>query len=340
LPDTCKGLQDGIRHGRQDRPDAPWCPAAVGRSDGADLDHSRSRAGSRDHHRLEVGKLHCSAKQFPIRCRPWDACAALESLSRSGEWKGPNPSAGLYFHDVDRAIEAQANRSLRQAGLVASFAACCEPWRSPISWRRCAPKPGWACRSETLQPLIEVEDPVLGTFWSSPARRRWKAARFPVRMNYTVSAQPGRQRAAEMSSVQTRYLGLARPQPVTYRWPLAESAAQGDVADSAPEEALGLEHRTASHRPDRAAPWCHAPRFRLASVLREQQEARCRAQLASWKRPIRDPARVTPSDRDHVVIDPSSRERIAEGRSIDRLGESNDVPRRSPVVSSKLRLST
>src|SRR5450631_4392954 len=60
---------------------------------------------------------------------------------------------------------------------------------------------------ETLQPLIEEfqKTQLMDTlgFSNEPAV---EGRPIPVRMNYTVSSA-GRQRAAEMSSVQTRYLG-------------------------------------------------------------------------------------------------------------------------------------
>jgi len=66
---------------------------------------------------------------------------------------------------------------------------------------------------ETLQPLIEEfqKTQLMDTlgFSNEPAV---EGRPIPVRMNYTVSSA-GRQRAAEMSSVQTRYLG---PCPVNF----------------------------------------------------------------------------------------------------------------------------
>ena len=66
---------------------------------------------------------------------------------------------------------------------------------------------------ETLQPLIEEfqKTQLMDTlgFSNDPSV---EGRPIPVRMNYTVSSA-GRQRAAEMSAVQTRYLG---PCPISF----------------------------------------------------------------------------------------------------------------------------
>src|SRR5450756_1415832 len=93
---------------------------------------------------------------------------------------------------------------------------------------------------ETLQPLIEEfqKTQLMDTlgFSNEPAV---EGRPIPVRMNYTVSSA-GRQRAAEMSSVQTRYLG---PCPVNFEDYLSlvrsQVTGKANVTDSALKKALG-----------------------------------------------------------------------------------------------------
>src|ERR1700704_3560341 len=93
---------------------------------------------------------------------------------------------------------------------------------------------------ETLLPLIEEfqKTQLMDTlgFSNDPAV---EGRPIPVRMNYTVSSA-GRQRAAEMSSVQTRYLG---PCPVNFDDYLSlvrsQVTGKANVTDSALKKALG-----------------------------------------------------------------------------------------------------
>src|SRR6478672_6200497 len=93
---------------------------------------------------------------------------------------------------------------------------------------------------ETLQPLIEEfqKTQLMDTlgFSNEPAV---EGRPIPVRMNYTVSSA-GRQRASEMSSVQTRYLG---PCPVNFEDYLAlirsQVSGKSPVTDAQLKKALG-----------------------------------------------------------------------------------------------------
>src|SRR3979490_3490823 len=73
---------------------------------------------------------------------------------------------------------------------------------------------------------------------------------YPVKMNYAVSGQ-GRQRAAEMSAVQTRYLG---PCPINFDDYLtlirSQSVGKANVTDASLKKALGqleLEQHLIDH---------------------------------------------------------------------------------------------
>src|SRR6266705_3192953 len=93
---------------------------------------------------------------------------------------------------------------------------------------------------ETLQPLIEEfqKTQLMDTmgFSNEPGL---EGRPIPVRMNYTVSSA-GRQRAAEMSAVQTRYLG---PCPINFEDYLSlvrsQVTGKANVTDSALKRALG-----------------------------------------------------------------------------------------------------
>src|SRR5437588_2171338 len=92
---------------------------------------------------------------------------------------------------------------------------------------------------ETLQPLIEEfqKTQLMDTmgFSNEPGL---EGRPIPVRMNYTVSSA-GRQRAAEMSAVQTRYLG---PCPIRYEDYLALVRGQvgkANITDAMLKKALG-----------------------------------------------------------------------------------------------------
>jgi hypothetical protein len=93
---------------------------------------------------------------------------------------------------------------------------------------------------ETLQPLIEEfqKTQLMDTmgFSNEPGL---EGRPIPVRMNYTVSSA-GRQRAAEMSSVQTRYLG---PCPINFDDYLtlirSQSIGKANVTDASLKKALG-----------------------------------------------------------------------------------------------------
>src|SRR2546423_6406007 len=92
---------------------------------------------------------------------------------------------------------------------------------------------------ESLQPLIEdfQRNQMMDTtgFANEPGL---DTRPIPVRMNYTVSSA-GRQRAAEMSAVQTRYLG---PCPIRYQDYLALVRGQvrkANITDALLKKALG-----------------------------------------------------------------------------------------------------
>ena len=172
---------------------------------------------------------------------------------------------------------------------------------------------------ETLQPLIEEfqKTQLMDTlgFSNEPAV---EGRPIPVRMNYTVSSA-GRQRAAEMSSVQTRYLG---PCPVNFEdylvaGPLAGHRQSQRHRLRAEEGAGHARARAARHRPDRRR---HGV-TRLAVHLRrpgQRQEHHHRAHGAAHGRADRDPPRGLGRRRDH----PRHRPRLSQ----DRRGRAADRP--------------
>src|SRR3982075_2179598 len=103
-----------------------------------------------------------------------------------------------------------------------------------------ATETGLGVPSETLQPIIEEfqKSQLMDTmgFSNDPGV---EGRPIPVRMNYVVSSA-GRQRASEMSAVQTRYLG---PCPVNFEdyLSLVRSPVTGkaNVTDSSLKKALG-----------------------------------------------------------------------------------------------------
>jgi hypothetical protein len=211
---------DQALHGRGD---------ALGREgDRADLDNSV--AGRVETGRLEVKGCVFRHRRFgfyerrPLRirgvdrCGDWYICAAMQT----GAIEAPKKLEDLHVR-----------RDLVASLLLRTLAFADQLSGAAIETRLGLP-------FETLQPLIEEfqKSQLMDTmgFSNEPGL---EGRPIPVRMSYTVSSA-GRQRAAEMSAVQTRYLG---PCPINFDDYLtlirSQSTGKANVTDASLKKALG-----------------------------------------------------------------------------------------------------
>jgi len=107
---------------------------------------------------------------------------------------------------------------------------------------------------------------------------------YPVKMNYAISGA-GRQRAAEMSAVQTRYLG---PCPVNFEDYLAlirsQVSGKSPVTDAQLKRALG-ELELEQHIIDQiGGAWCRAPRCSSSALRATARAPSQSAWRCSWGR--------------------------------------------------------
>jgi hypothetical protein len=201
----------------------------IGReSDGSDLDHSV--AGRVETRGLEVKGYVFRHRRFGFYVR------------RPLRYEGVDQSADWYICAAMQTGAIEAPKKLEdlhvRRDLVASLLLRTLAFADQLSGAAIETRLGLPF--ETLQPIIEEfqKSQLMDTmgFSNEPGL---EGRPIPVRMSYTVSSA-GRQRAAEMSAVQTRYLG---PCPINFDDYLtlirSQSVGKANVTDASLKKALG-----------------------------------------------------------------------------------------------------